>query len=222
LEPSGVRPPPKPLKPQPSTIQAEPWRIHRRVNFTTTPDTPVQTLPSLKTKQSSSGQPHMRIGTTCLDSIKQAIPSKSAPNQWATTPQHHEDPTQLHESSGHQRNMQNNIEPAPPSQIWPNNLISILQRIMATSCPPPTKPFFKFDPAINAASKNYILLKHTFGGDLQRALDTQPNLPLQYGSKFRTIETLESIFEHHPSWNRMKTVFTFGSSWPLAPLDKPE
>jgi hypothetical protein len=150
------------------------------------------------------------------------IPSKSAPNQWATTPQHHEDPTQLHESSRHQRNMQNNIEPASPSQIWPNNLISILQRIIATSCPPQTKPIFKFNPSIKAASKNYILLKHTFGGDLQRALDTQSNSPLQYGSKFRPIETLESIFEHHPSWYRMKTVFTFGSSWPLAPLDKPE
>jgi hypothetical protein len=84
------------------------------------------------------------------------------------------------------------------------------------------KPIFEFDLSIKAVNKNYILLKHTLGGDLQRALDTQPNLPLRYGSKFRPIETLESIFEHHPSWNQMKTVFTFGSSWPLAPLDKPE
>ncbi len=182
-------------------------------------------LPSLKTTQSSSGQPHMTIGTTCLgeylhssntnnskrerafkkrkltaeatammtiDIIKQAIPSKSAPNQWATTPQHHEDPTQLHgsslnqgnpqhhenptqlhksslhqgnpqhhedstqlhESSLHQGNVQNNIEPATPSQIWHNDLISILQKIMATPCPPPTKPIFEFDLSIEAASKN--------------------------------------------------------------------
>jgi hypothetical protein len=88
--------------------------------------------------------------------------------------------------------------------------------------PPPTKPIFEFDLSIEAARKNYILLKHTFGGDLQRALNAQPNSPLQYGSKFRSIETLESIFENHPSWNQMKTVLTFGSSWPLAPLDEPE
>jgi hypothetical protein len=190
LEPSNVRPLPKPPKPQPSTIQDKPWRIHRRVNFTTTLDTPVQTLPSLKTTQSSSGQPHTMIGTTCLgkvlhssdtndskreraskkrkltaeatgtrtvDSIKQAIPSKSAPNQWATTPQHHEDPTQFHKSSRHQRNMQNNIEPAPPSQIWPNNLISILQRIMATSCPPPDKAYFRIR-SINQSGKQELHL----------------------------------------------------------------
>jgi hypothetical protein len=126
--------------------------------------------------------------------------------------QHHEDPTQLHESSQHQGNAQNNIEPAPPSQIWPNDLISILQKIMATPCQPPTKPIFKFDLSIEAASKNYILLKHTFGGDLQRALNAQPNSPLQYGSKFRQIETLKSILENHPSWNRMRSALTFGSS----------
>jgi hypothetical protein len=38
------------------------------------------------------------------------------------------------------------------------------------------------------------LLKHTFGGDLQRALHAQPNSPQQYGSKLRQIETLKSIF----------------------------
>jgi hypothetical protein len=137
-------------------------------------------------------------------------------------PQHHEDPNQLHESSKHQGNVQNNIEPAPSSQIWPNDLISILQKIMATPCQPPMKPIFEFDLSIEAASKNYILLKHTFGGDLQRALDAQPNSPLRHGSKFRQIETLKSIFENHTSWNRTRSVLTFGSSWPLAPLDEME
>ncbi len=84
------------------------------------------------------------------------------------------------------------------------------------------KPIFEFDLSIKAASKNYILLKHTFGGDLQRALDAQPNSPLRYGSKFRQIETLKSIFEKHSSWNRMRSVLTFRSSWPIAPLDKME
>jgi hypothetical protein len=119
-------------------------------------------------------------------------------------------------------NAQNNIELAPPSQIWPNNLISILQKIMATPCQPPTKPIFEFDLSIKAASKNYILLKNTFEGDLQRALNAQPNSLLQYGSEFRQIETLKSIFENHPSRNQMRSVLTFGSSWPLAPLDEME
>jgi hypothetical protein len=91
---------------------------------------------------------------------------------------------------------------------------------MATPCQPPTKPIFEFNLSTKAASKNYILLKHTFGGGLQRALNAQPNSPLRYGYKFRQIETLKSIFENHPSWNQMRSVLTFGSSWPLAPLDK--
>ncbi len=66
------------------------------------------------------------------------------------------------------------------------------------------------------------MLKHTFGGDLQRALDAQPNSPLQYGCEFRQNETLKSIFENHLSWNRMRSVLTFEPSWPLAPLDETE
>ncbi len=88
--------------------------------------------------------------------------------------------------------------------------------------PTPNEANLQFNLSIKAASKNHILLKYTFGGDLQRALDAQPNSPLKYGSKFRQIETLKSISENHPSWNRMRSVLTFGSSWPLAPLDEME
>ncbi len=48
----------------------------------------------------------------------------------------------------------------------------------------------------------------------------QSDSPLGYGSEFKPIETLELIFENHPSWRRMKRILTHGSKWPLQPLDK--
>jgi hypothetical protein len=73
---------------------------------------------------------------------------------------------------------------------------------------------------LEAANKNFFVLKHKFGGDLSEALLAQNDSPLGYGSEFKPIETLELIFENHPSWRRMKRILTHGSKWPLQPLDE--
>jgi hypothetical protein len=73
---------------------------------------------------------------------------------------------------------------------------------------------------LEAANKNFILLKRKFGGDLSEALLAQSDSPLGYGSEFKPIETLEPIFENHPSWRRMKRILMHGSKWPLQPLDE--
>jgi hypothetical protein len=82
------------------------------------------------------------------------------------------------------------------------------------------KPLFAFEFSLEAAHKNFILLKRKFGGDLLKALLAQSNSPLGYGSEFKPIKTLELIFKNHPSWSRMKRILTQGSKWPLQPLDK--
>jgi len=85
----------------------------------------------------------------------------------------------------------------------------------------PSKPLFAFEFNLEAANKNFILLKCKFGGDLSEALLAQSDSPLGYGSEFKPIEMLEPIFESHPSWRRMKRILTHGSNkWPLQPLDK--
>jgi hypothetical protein len=63
-------------------------------------------------------------------------------------------------------------------------------------------------------------VRRKFGGDLSEALLAQSDSPLGYGSEFKPIETLELIFENHPSWRRMKRILTHGSKWPLQPLDE--
>jgi hypothetical protein len=91
---------------------------------------------------------------------------------------------------------------------------------MATPCPHPLKPLFEFDLSGKAANKNYILLKQKFGGDLHRALHIQNKSLLAYGSEFKPVLILELIFLHHPSWSRMESILSKGSTWPLSPLDE--
>jgi hypothetical protein len=61
---------------------------------------------------------------------------------------------------------------------------------------------------------------HLFEGDLHKALHTQQESPLNYGLEFKPVMTLELIFKDHPSWQKIKTVLSNGSTWPLMPLDK--
>ncbi len=103
--------------------------------------------------------------------------------------------------------------------VWPSNLIPILRQIAATPCRHPSKPLFVFEFSLEAANKNFILLKHKFGGDLSEALLAQSDSPLGYGSEFKPIKTLEPIFENHPSWSRMKKILTH-RKWPLQPLNE--
>ncbi len=107
-------------------------------------------------------------------------------------------------------------------KIWPENLIQHLQDIMALPCQNPSKPLFEFDLSVEAAEKNYILLMRKFGGDLHRALHAQKDSPLSYGSEFKPVSTLETIFSLHPNWQRMKIILLEGSTWPLSPLDEAE
>jgi len=140
-------------------------------------------------------------------------------------PNHH---TQLYESSQHHeivlpqgRNHEHeNTSGATPSSVWPSALITILQQIAALPCRQPLKPLFAFKFSLEAANKNFILLRRKFGGDLSKALLAKSDSPLGYGSEFKPIETLELIFRNHPSWSQMKEVLTHGSEWPLQPLDE--
>jgi hypothetical protein len=106
------------------------------------------------------------------------------------------------------------------NKVWPPSLISILQQTMATPCYHPSKPLFEFDMSVEAAKKNYMILMHKFGGDLHKALRAQQGSPLQYGSEFKPVLILAPIFKNHPTWNKMTTLLTEGSMWPLSPIDE--
>jgi hypothetical protein len=106
------------------------------------------------------------------------------------------------------------------NKVWPPSLILILQKTMATPCCHPLETLFEFDMSVKAAEKSYMILMHKFGGDLHKALHAQKGLPLQYGSEFKPVSNLAPIFENHPTWDKMMTILTEGSTWPLSPIDK--
>ena len=110
------------------------------------------------------------------------------------------------------------VEEHAEETIWPPDLISILQKTMTTPCHHPSKLLFEFNMSVKAAEKNYIILMRKFGGDLHRALHAQQGSPLQYGSEFKPVLILVLIFRNHPSWEKMRTVLSNRSSWPLSPL----
>ena len=98
------------------------------------------------------------------------------------------------------------------NKVWPTDLLDRIWDVISKPCPD-----FKFDMSMEAAQKNFcILAKH--GLDLQRALDSQANLPVSYGSDFRPSEVLERIFGTHPLWYRMRPLLVSGSDWPLLSL----
>ena len=151
----------------------------------------------------------------CFSSHQLVVATPSSRTQLHKSTQHHE--IVLPQGQNHQHE---NTSGATPSSVWPSNLITILQRIVALPCHQPSKPIFAFKFSLEAANKNFNLLMRKFGGDLSKALLAQSDLHLGCGSKFKPIETLELIFKNHPSWSLMKQVLTHGSKWPLEPLDK--
>lgn len=69
-----------------------------------------------------------------------------------------------------------------------------------------------------AALINWInLLRH--GCKLEDALINDGDSPLRYGSEFRGVPELETIFGHHPNWERMKRLLLQGSNPILDGLD---
>ena len=83
----------------------------------------------------------------------------------------------------------------------------------------PTKPEFAFNMSMEAAERNYLLLKK-YDGSLEAAIRAQGDSPLSMGSEFRPPEVLQAIYGGHPIWERMVSLLKNGSTWPLDPIDE--
>jgi len=109
-------------------------------------------------------------------------------------PNHHNEATLLQESIHNRATPSSVLLQGLNQDVWPSDLISILRRIAELPCRQPSKPLFTFEFNLEAANKNFILLKRKFGGDLLEALLAQSDSPLGYGSEFKPIKILEPIF----------------------------
>ena len=101
---------------------------------------------------------------------------------------------------------------------WPDDLVERVHAVVNHStCVRPTAPEFQFELSCDAADHNAKALER-YGFNLGAAIEANSSSPLGYGSEFRPVHILAPIFERHPNWNRLKTLLTVGSKWPLEQL----
>ena len=103
--------------------------------------------------------------------------------------------------------------------IWPADLLEKVRELVSKPSREMRKPEFEFELTSEAALKNFLVLKK-YGLNLEAALEAQKGTPLEYGSEFRTVEELAPIFSKHPYWDKMQSLLTVGSSFPLKPLEE--
>jgi hypothetical protein len=82
-----------------------------------------------------------------------------------------------------------NKAPLLLANFWPPDLIQQIRNAIATESPKPDGPLFQFELSLEAAHKNYCLMKH-FNYDIGKALESQQNSPLGYGSELEQQPTL--------------------------------
>ena len=85
------------------------------------------------------------------------------------------------------------------------------------TCGRPSIPEFRFELSRSAAEHNAKVLER-YNFHLGAAIESNSTSPLGYGSEFRHVHVLQPLFEHHPNWNRLKSLLTIGSKWPLDEL----
>lgn len=127
----------------------------------------------------------------------------------------------LHVSSP--RSFLNMNLPGLSSQEWPSDLVKKVKSVLETNekSRALSKPMFKFELTKETALKNFLVMrKHNLS--LKDALEAQKNLPLAYGSEFRRVEDLETIFGFHTNWAKVKKTFVEGSNWKLKPITEEE
>ncbi len=107
----------------------------------------------------------------------------------------------------------------PWTNFWPPNILKIINSIIIVPCATPTHPLFKFNLNLEAAHKNYFVMRK-FNNNFEQALKAQQDSPLGYGSKFRKPSTLEPLLSCHPNWKHFKKLLKNGSEWPLDRLDE--
>ena len=88
--------------------------------------------------------------------------------------------------------------------------------IATSSVPTPKAPAFRFEFSTEAAEFNTRLLER-YDFDLTRAIASQAGTTMAYGSEFRPMDQLDTIFHRHPNYGHVRR--NIGTGGPL-PSDK--
>jgi hypothetical protein len=91
----------------------------------------------------------------------------------------------------------------PPTFFLPPNPLTIIKSIINVPCATPSPPLFKFNLNLEAAHRNYLVMRK-FNNNIEQTLNAQQDSPLGYGSEFRKPSILEPLLSCHPNWKHFK------------------
>ena len=100
------------------------------------------------------------------------------------------------------------------------NLIKLISTTATQPSKPLARPSFAFELTLEAAHKNYCILRRL--GSLEESARSHENTPLAYGLEFRTPTQLEPILHLHPNWPAFRRLLEEGSNWPLDDISEEE
>ncbi len=96
-------------------------------------------------------------------------------------------------------------------------MLTMIKAIIESESSCPAKPEFCFEMTLEAAEKNFMVLKcHNF--ELGKAIKVQSKSPVGYSSEFRKPWILSPLLGNHPLWLQMKSILENGSQWPTKPI----
>ena len=104
--------------------------------------------------------------------------------------------------------------PSPDDEdfIPPAWLLQSIQQIAATSTPTPAAPPFQFCSSSDSVTHNTRLLEE-YDFDLTKIVDEHQHTTLGYGSEFRSIEDLSSIYRQHELFSFFKVMHQKGMEY---------
>ena len=91
-----------------------------------------------------------------------------------------------------------------------------MQEIASIPSKPLAVPEFRFDLTAKSAAYNWTIVKKH--GSLFNTINDQDRTPIELGSEFRPIHTLENVFGHHPLWKDLSSGIKSDFNYPLTPL----
>ena len=80
-------------------------------------------------------------------------------------------------------------------------------------------PPFVFEPSLEAAEKNLEVL-NSKNMSLETVLQSSPFSVCSLGSEFRPVHDLQEIFQNHPKWTLLQSIFHKGAKYPMVELDE--
>ena len=112
------------------------------------------------------------------------------------------------------------LTPIPkPTERIKSNFLRALSELLVSS-KKMVKPKVRFDICMAAAEENFKLLE-TNNFNLDRILNTEGETSVtSYGSEFKSVQELDSLFGNHPRWPALRLRLATGSSWKMMQTDE--